>query len=210
MNKDPFLQAFAPINIITTGGFLAVTYFKNRAATGDLDYQIDPEWIKDEEIKAPLQAAIISVADKEHMEDDWMNDSLAIFATNTAWKTIFQQAYKQNIKLFVGKSLIVWAAPFEWALERKLRRVAFSSVERESKNVDMEDALALFKHFREANRGPLDMEYFRKLNMNSFDPEPTSTDMGRVAAEYEKRYGEALFSPAAEVASNASTSYQSG
>ena len=66
-----------------------------------------------------------------------MNDGLEIWASPTASKTIFDRAYAQNIILFDGKSLKVWAAPFEWALERKLRRIAFS--DRVEKNVDMED-----------------------------------------------------------------------
>jgi hypothetical protein len=76
MSKDDFLNAFAPINIVTVGGFVAVKYFKNRMAIGDLDYIIDPEWIRDDEIKAPLKDAITSVAEKEKLEHHWMNDNL--------------------------------------------------------------------------------------------------------------------------------------
>jgi hypothetical protein len=191
MVKNDFLAAFAPINVVTVGGFLAVTYFKNREATGDLDYMIDPEWIEDDEIKIPLKTAIDSVADEEMLEFDWMNDDLHIWATQPAWKTIFEQAYAQNIILFDGQSLKVWAAPFEWALERKLRRIAFS--DRGAKKVDMEDVLALFKHFRTANKGPLDMEYFRRLNMNGFDLVPETRYMEMVAANYRALYKEDLF-----------------
>lgn len=41
---DPWLIAFAPIQIITAGGFLAVSNLKNRDSTGDIDYLIEPEW----------------------------------------------------------------------------------------------------------------------------------------------------------------------
>jgi len=107
MSKSDFLAAFAPINVVTIGGFLSVTYFKNRESTGDLDYMIDPEWIEDDEIKTPLKDAINSVAKKEKLELDWMNDGLEIWATPTALKTIFEQAYAQNIILFDGQSLKV-------------------------------------------------------------------------------------------------------
>ena len=70
MSKDDFLAAFAPINVVTVGGFLAVTYFKNREATGDLDYMIEPQWAQDDEIKSPLKNAINSVAKKEKFELD--------------------------------------------------------------------------------------------------------------------------------------------
>jgi len=203
MSKSDFLAAFAPINVVTIGGFLSVTYFKNRESTGDLDYMIDPEWIEDDEIKTPLKDAINSVARKEKLELDWMNDELEIWATPTALKTIFEQAYAQNIILFDGQSLKVWAAPLEWALERKLRRIAFA--DRGGKEVDMEDALALFRYFRSAHGGSLDMEYFRKLNMNGFDLVPEPNHMEMVAANYRALYEEDLFStPTAPTSSTAS------
>lgn len=192
MSKNYFLVAFAPINVVTVGGFLAVTYFKNREATGDLDYMLEPEWAQDNEIKSPFQAAIALVAKMEKFELDWMNDGLEIWATPSACATIFARAYEQNIILFDGKTLRIWDAPFEWALERKLRRIAYS--QRGDKKVDMEDALALFKHFREANEGPLDMESFRQLNMNGFDIAPEPDHMEKVAANYRDLYKEDLFS----------------
>jgi hypothetical protein len=191
MSNSPFLIAFAPINVVSAGGFLSVTYFKNREATGDLDYMIDPEWANDDEIKDPFEAAIRSVAETQRLESDWMNNGLEIWANKSASKTIFDKAYQQNIILFDGQSLKVWAAPFEWALERKLKRVAYA--ERGVKQVDMDDALALFKHFRDANGGPLDMEYFRNLNMNGFDLLPKPHHMERVAAKYRDKYKKDLF-----------------
>ena len=110
MGKSDFLVAFAPINVVTVGGFLAVTYFKNREATGDLDYMIDPQWAQDEEIKSPLKGAIRSVAKKERFELDWMNDGLEIWATPAASETIFTRAYEQNILLFDGQLLRVGRA----------------------------------------------------------------------------------------------------
>ena len=37
MGENPWLIAFAPIRLITAGGFVAVSYLKNRESTGDLD-----------------------------------------------------------------------------------------------------------------------------------------------------------------------------
>ncbi len=192
MGKDDFLAAFAPINVISAGGFLAVKFFKNRDATGDLDYMIEPQWAKDDEIEFPLKRAIESVAKKERFEDDWMNNDLEIWATGKTRDALFEQAYKQNIVLFKGKALQIWAVPFEWALERKLRRIAYS--DRGGKKVDMEDAVALFKYFRDASKKPLDMEYFRNLNMNGFDRVPERHHMELVAANYQEKYNEDLFS----------------
>lgn len=75
--KD-FLVTFAPINIVTSGGFLAVTHFKSRTATADLDYMIELQWAQDEEIKTPFKEEINYVAEDEIFEEDWMNDELEI------------------------------------------------------------------------------------------------------------------------------------
>jgi hypothetical protein len=153
---------------------------------------IDPQWARDEEITSPLKAAINTTATKEQFEADWMNNGLEIWASAEACESIFKQAYEQNILLFDGQSLKVWAAPFEWALERKIRRVAYS--DRGGKDVDMSDAVAIFRYFRESNKGPLDMEYFRNLNMNGFDLVPDIDQMKKIAATYRDIYEQELFS----------------
>ena len=38
IGKDLWLTAFAPFTFIAAGGFFAVSYFKSRESTGDLDY----------------------------------------------------------------------------------------------------------------------------------------------------------------------------
>ncbi|KAK2629903.1 hypothetical protein QTJ16_000723 [Diplocarpon rosae] len=156
MSRNDFLNAFSPINVVTVGGFVAVKYFGNRMSTGDLDYMIEQEWAEDNEIKLPINNVIKAVAEKEALEYNWMNDELQIWASPTASKTIFAQAFAQNIILFDGKGLKVWAAPLIWGLERKLRRTASP----DHKQLDMDDLLAHFKYFGANNGAPLGMEYF--------------------------------------------------
>ena len=45
MGSNAWLVAFTPIRVFTAGGFLAVSYLKNRDSTGDLDYLIEPEYV---------------------------------------------------------------------------------------------------------------------------------------------------------------------
>ena len=157
---------------------------------------IEPQWATDD-IKIPLKAVISSVARKQKIEHRWMNDELEIWASPEARNTIFAQAYEQNIILFRGESILILAAPFEWALERKIRSIALS--ERGKKiDLDMEDALAIFRHFRKASQGPLDMEYFRYLNMNGFDILPERHHLEKIATLYQNKYKVDLFNPATD------------
>lgn len=191
MGHDPFLVGFAPIEIITAGGFLAVCHLKNRESTGDLDYIIDPEWATDPDIQVPLKKAVLTVAEKCDFNEDWMNEEMGLFTTEATDKRLFEQAKKEDLVLFRGENIMVYAAPIEWALERKLRRIYVGGRDRKAQ-FDMSDAVAMLKYLKDA-KGPLDREYIRTLNMNGFDVVPDDHTMNRVAAEYQSVYGEEAF-----------------
>ncbi|ESZ91176.1 hypothetical protein SBOR_8441 [Sclerotinia borealis F-4128] len=191
MEKSNFLTAFAPIEVVTAGGFLAVWYLKSRESTGDLDYIIHPEWSSDAEIKSPLQEAVWAVAEKCNFNMKWMNDEMGLFTTSETDRKLFAQAKNENVVLFEGNNIVVRAAPIEWALERKLRRIFVGGRDRKAE-LDMSDAMAMLKYLKEA-KGPLDREYIRTLNMNGFDVVPDNATMNRVAAEYRRIYGEEAF-----------------
>lgn len=65
MGKDPWLIAFAPIRLVSTGGFPAVSYYKNRESTEDVDYIIQPDLAGDKERLDAFKQAILSVADED-------------------------------------------------------------------------------------------------------------------------------------------------
>ncbi|KAL2795279.1 hypothetical protein BJX66DRAFT_171327 [Aspergillus keveii] len=113
MGRSAWLAAFAPIRLVSAGGFLAVTYLKNRDSTGDIDYLIEPEFAQDQDIQSALREAVTSVAEQLAYNDDWINEAMAIFVTKEARESLFEQAEKQNIILFKGENLEILAAPLE-------------------------------------------------------------------------------------------------
>jgi hypothetical protein len=113
MSQGPWIIAFAPIRVITAGGFLAVSYLKNGESTGDIDNLIDPEFAGDEIIKKSLREAISRVSKRLDYRPDWINDDMAVFVTSAARQTLFTGAQKQGITLFKGESLKILAAPLE-------------------------------------------------------------------------------------------------
>ncbi|KAJ5106149.1 hypothetical protein N7456_002824 [Penicillium angulare] len=192
MGKNPWLIAFAPIRLISAGGFIAVSYLKNRDSTGDLDYLIDPEFAGDKDIEGALKGVIISVADQLRYNRKWVNGEMGIFVTKKTRQVLFEQAIKQGITLFKGQNLEVLAAPVEWALERKLRRIYAADRDRKVEG-DIADATALLKYLKERNDGPLDLEEIRTMNTNGFDVIPDHTTMQRVADAYRRNYNEDIF-----------------
>lgn len=192
MGQNAWLFAFAPIRLITAGGFVAVSYLKSRDSTGDLDYLVDPEFAGDKDIESALQSVVLSVAEQLSYNDEWINSDMAIFVTKKTRQALFEQAIKQGITLFKGENLEVLAAPVEWALERKLRRIHAANRDRKAE-IDIADAIAFLRLLRERNNGPLDLEMVWKMNMNGFDLIPDYKTMQQVADAYRHKYREEIF-----------------
>lgn len=117
---------------------------------------------------------------------------MAIFVTKKTRETLFEQAEKQGITLFKGENLEILAAPIEWALERKLRRIHAANRDRKTEQ-DIADAIALLKHLRAQNNGPLDPDSIVAMNINGFDVIPDYGTMQRVADSYRRKYNEEIF-----------------
>lgn len=193
MGKDDWLIAFAPITLISTGGFLATNFFRNRESTGDIDYLLEPQWAHDNDIKKPLQNAITRAARHLGFIDDWVNEELAFFVPDQFRQLLFEKAEEQNIVLWEGTHLRVLAVPLDWALERKLRRI-HNSKRHAKRPSDIADVLAIMKHLRTQNDGPLDREHIRTLNICSFETPPDQATMNEIAAAYREKYNEEAFS----------------
>ncbi|CAG8927397.1 unnamed protein product [Penicillium salamii] len=189
---NPWIVAFAPIQLITAGGFLAVSYLKSRESTGDIDFLFDIEFAGDKEIRTAFKEAVVDVAEQTGFHREWINDSMSIFVTSKTRQQLFDQALEQNITLFKGESIELRAAPIEWALERKLRRIHAGDRDRKAE-FDIADAIAILKYMRTQKNGPLDEEAIRTMNMNGFDVIPDHRTMKRVADEYRNVHGEDIF-----------------
>lgn len=192
MGKFDFIVAFAPIKLITAGGFLAVNCLKNRETTKDLNYLLDPEWATDEDIKGPLEQAILRVSQRLQLAEQWANEDMALYVTKETRVHLFRKALKQNIILFRGDNLIILAAPIKWALKRKIRWMFAPGPDRKVET-DMSDLLAMLRCMRDRKAGPLNPEHLRTQSLNSFDDVPDSAGMGQIAAAYREKYKDELF-----------------
>ena len=179
---------------MSTGGFLAVAYFKNRESTVDLDYCLDPELFDNEDVKEDIRIATESVAGQLVYPSSWFNDEMTIFAHRSIRPKLFQDSLDQDIVLWQGKRLTIYAVQFEWALERKIRRLSYASSGR-SYSSDISDAVAILHVLVERNGGrPLDREHIRQLNRNGFDVLPDELTLDVIEHIYQQTYKEGVFS----------------
>lgn len=187
--KSELLCVVSPIRIISTGGYVAVTHFHNRATTCDVDYLLDPDIEDNEDIKEDMRRAGEVVADKMNCDKDWFNNELSIFTSRPKRPALFNESILQNVILFKGKRLVIYAGKWTWALEQKVRRIGNSS--RQAKNqTDIIDVVAILRVITVEIASPLSGKYVKALNTNGFDVPPTEETLKLIAETYRKTYGE--------------------
>lgn len=172
-----------PIKLLSAGGFVAVSHLRNRHATEDIDYIIDPNIENLGKIKEKLQKAILTVALKRKISEEWINARMEIFAVGGTKLQLFQESVEQQVILWRGKNLVIYAVKWEWSLARKLKRIGS-----ERREVDVSDAVAILKIMVDKNGGPLRRETMKGWNTIVYTPiEDSVLDM--VAERFSSKYG---------------------
>ncbi|PGH29216.1 hypothetical protein GX50_08051 [[Emmonsia] crescens] len=192
MGKDLMIHAFSPITMISPGGYIAVTYFENRISTEDIDVIIDPDYAGERDLLNLLRTTMMDVGDYLGYGKKWINDSVALFLTTPSRRSLFDDAKKQDIVLWSGENLRVLAAPLEWGLESKLRRLS-AKPNHPKRVTDMSDVLVLLNALINKNKGALNRDVVLGMNRNGFDLAIKEQVLDQVAEEYEGQYGEKPF-----------------
>ncbi|THW71958.1 hypothetical protein D6D18_10413 [Aureobasidium pullulans] len=184
------LRKMSPVRMISAGGFLAVNVFGNRASTEDIDYILDPEIKNLTKAEEKLSIAIRKVNKDLQLEDQWINDSMAVFAVGDKRKQLFRESVEQNEVVFQGKHLVIYAVKWQWGLTRKLIRLGASLGRKE--DIDLSDAVALTRRIVEQEGTALNRDVVKSWTDNIYTPIEDQV-LDRVAAEYVKKYGTQCF-----------------
>jgi len=186
VGESELLMSVAPIRLMCAGGCVAIKYFHVRGATKDVDCMLDPNVDAAEDYRNELLAAIRKVADRCNLTVDWMNDELKLFINRPKRLDLFLQSIEQNIVIYPGSNIVVYAADLEWSLERKLRRIEVAG--KDVRTEDLSDAVAIVRVLK--NGGPpLSVEYLSSLNYNGFEF-VLGKGIETAKEEYERVYGE--------------------
>ncbi|KAM4056530.1 hypothetical protein HRG_003401 [Hirsutella rhossiliensis] len=188
--KSELLMSVAPLRLITVGGSLAVRVCFNRDASYDIDCLLDPNVAAAADYSEEFSAAISTVADNGGYALDWLNQQVELFVARERRFGLFLESVQQGVIVYKGAQLVIYAGRLDWALERKIRRVAHARSRRGVKDVDVPDAAALVRMMRTPGGPPLSFQYVRELNLNGFDAPPTDAAIVEVAEYYARAYGE--------------------
>ena len=190
MGESELLDSVAPIRLVSVGGSLAVCLFKNRESSADVDCILDPNIAAAPDYVAAFSEAVQRTSRQMDLPDDWLNRQVEVFVARNRVAHLFLESVAQGIVLYEGASLVVYAGRLDWALERKVRRVAHAQERRIRKNVDVGDAAAIIEFMTRRQDGkPLSFAFVRGLNENQFDVPPTDTALHQVASQYMAMYG---------------------
>ncbi|RYP24849.1 hypothetical protein DL767_008541 [Monosporascus sp. MG133] len=190
IGKSELLMSVAPIRLMSVGGFVSVKLFQNRNSTIDVDCLMDPNFDAVEEYRTEFWKAVRQVAVTLHHETDWLNDELRNFVQSSKRQDLFFESIEQDVVIYRGQNLMIFAGKMEWALERKIRRIANA---RRPRPKDVDDAVAVAKFMAESSGGPLSIGYVEKLNRNGFDVANMRKGIDIVAQRYMELHGETGF-----------------
>lgn len=109
IGKSKNLRKAVPLKLVAVGGFVAVSYFHNRASTEDLDCMIDPGLKSLTKLKGKLARAIKAVAHRKDYDEGWVNDNVRMFAVGDSVQPLFRESVEQNVVLWRGKNLVIYA-----------------------------------------------------------------------------------------------------
>lgn len=115
------------IKLLAAGGYVSVTYLQNRHATEDIGYILDPQIANQAKIAEKLHAAVRKVARSRGYALEWFDDKVAQFAVGATRLPLFQESVAQNVVLWRGTNLVIYAIKWEWSLARKLKRIGSSN-----------------------------------------------------------------------------------
>jgi hypothetical protein len=187
IEASELLVGIAPIRFVTIGGMLAVSLFQNRKTTKDIDFLLDPNVDAVEEYRQEVFRVIRIVAERRGLNEDWMNDELRIFVRRPNRLTLFLQSVEQNLVVYRGRRIIVYAGRLDFALERKLRRINERDQNR-PRDLDLSDAVALL-HSLKGDGHPLSWNFVQKLDENAIGMQVGEAGIKAVSQKYIELHG---------------------
>ncbi|KAJ4161596.1 uncharacterized protein LMH87_007627 [Akanthomyces muscarius] len=165
IGKSKNMSKIAPIQLLSAGGFVAVTLFHNRLSTQYIDYIMNPDTPNVNKIKEKLQIAIEAVTRQRSLSTDWINSQMEIFAIGPKKQRLFRDSVTQNVVLWRGANLVIYAAKWEWTLARKFKRIGS-----ERRAIDISDAVEILSRMVQENGGPLALETVKSWDTIVYTP----------------------------------------
>lgn len=157
----------------------------NRTSTQDLDYFIDPVIYGNEKIhvETALRAAIAEVGVRLQYDPKWCNDEVSLFLTLLSNPyDLFARSVEQNVILYQGHHLIVYAVLWKWVLVRKMKRLQMEN--QEQREEDLSDCIAILRIMTGNGERPLHAAELREFDDTEGEPPVLDSTIGQINDMY--------------------------
>jgi hypothetical protein len=190
IGNSELLMSVAPLRLVTTGDVLAIRICHTRDACYDFTCMLDPDVSAAKDYLGEFCAAVARTNDKGGLPPDWLSQELEKIIRRRRRMDFFLQSVEQDIIVYGGLNLMVYAPLLSCALERKMRRIALTPQQGWAKAMNISDAAGIVRLMRKPEDPPLSFQYIRDLNFNGFEPPSTDEAILKVAYRYREIYGE--------------------
>ncbi|KAL6361824.1 hypothetical protein LRP88_05301 [Fusarium phalaenopsidis] len=148
--KSEDLKADAPLKLVSSGGFVAVDMLGTREMTTEIDYILSPDSPDPGKLRRELYRAIVHMAQSHNISRGWIrNIESFVQGGDNEKQRLIRDSISQDIALWRGANLTVYAVEWHWALAHKLKMME------NGREADTRDAVAILSELYMICQGPL-------------------------------------------------------
>ncbi|RSM05916.1 hypothetical protein CEP52_005963 [Fusarium oligoseptatum] len=181
--KSEDLKADAPLKLVSSGGFVAVDMLGTREMTTEIDYILNPDSIDRGKLRRELYKAIVHVGRSHNISRSWMrNVESFVQGDDNEKQRLVRDSISQDIALWRGANLTVYAVEWHWALAQKLKMME------DGREADTRDGVAILSELYMVCNGPIPRNIIQSWdNLVSTPIQDSTIDV--LAAAFLARYG---------------------
>ncbi|KAI8721956.1 hypothetical protein NCS52_00338400 [Fusarium sp. LHS14.1] len=181
--KSEDLKANAPIKLVSSGGFVAVDMLGTRETTTQIDFIFDPDSPNHEKLRRELYRAMAHVARSHNISRGWIrNIESFVQGGDNEKQRLVRDSISQDIALWRGANLTVYAVEWHWALAQKLKMME------DRREVDTRDAVAILSELYMICQGPIPRNIIQSWD-NLVQKPIKDSAIDVLAAAFLARYG---------------------
>ncbi|KAH6628847.1 hypothetical protein F5144DRAFT_604968 [Chaetomium tenue] len=178
------------LSVIAVGGAVNTLHLRSRTTTHDVDvfgsdFGNESRILLDEAMHDAQQHV-------PGLGTDWLNTETQMYMPGPMHDELTQLARRQNVQVYVGQGLTIFAAPWEYAFTAKINRILVGGVQ--ARPYDLDDAVTyIHEYIQSHGNQPVPMATVLKWARRWHHEVTDDVLRNRVTPEYRRRYGRDAF-----------------
>ncbi|KAJ4326179.1 hypothetical protein N0V84_003230 [Fusarium piperis] len=183
ITQSEYLLPEAPLRLVSSGGFVAIDMLGTRETTTEIDFILSPDSLDMAKLRRELYKATVRVSRKHNISRGWMKDvESSIQGGENEKNLLIRNSILQDVILWRGANLIVYAVEWHWALAHKLKMME------DGREADTRDAVAILSELYMICNIPIPRNIIQSWD-NLVRTPIKEEAIDRLAAAFIARYG---------------------